>query len=403
MTKPTPITDLNGAITLAATSPDSHLFRLLFLLQSEQYHGVVARTESRNGPVLRFTVPVITSWICPDQRVSFWDKRDANPFFHYMESIWMLAGRDDVAFPAYFAKQIRQFSDDGETLNGAYGYRWRFYFNEGVDDADADQLDEAIRQLKENPASRRVILQMWDPVCDPVSAANGSKDVPCNTEVMFDAVNGKLNMTVVCRSNDIIWGATGANAVHFSILHEYVTAAAGLRAGTYHQVSNNLHVYTEFPVSKPLLDATDDPTPEEQRGDYPGEALDLYAVRGNSLFPMPLFASGVTVSEGEFDAALINIDFIEALKEEYADEPEIVKENFLSYFSTLTNSVEPSSSWQLHALVLQVAFMMHRELKQTAEAIEFLKEADIGPDWKLACVNWLQRRLDAAKAKEIAA
>jgi thymidylate synthase len=399
MNKPTPVTDLNGAITLAATSPDSHLFRLLYLLQSEQYHGVVAQTESRNGPVLRFTVPVITSWICPDQRVSFWDKRDANPFFHYMEAIWMLAGRDDVAFPSYFAKQIKQFSDDGETLNGAYGYRWRNFFDNG----NFDQLEDAIAQLKANPSSRRVILQMWHAVADPQSAAEGSKDVPCNISVMFDAVNGKLNMTVVCRSNDIIWGATGANVVHFSILHEYVSAAAGLRAGTYHQVSNNLHVYTEFPVSKPLLEATDDPTPEELRGDYPGEALDLYAARENGLFPMPLFRSNEVVDADEFDDVLLDTDFLDAIREEFDEDSVSRQQNIQAYIDALKEMAITGAGWRQHANVMQAAFIMHRELGQTSEAIEYLKEANIGPDWKLACVNWLQRRLDAAKAKEIAA
>ena len=44
--------------------------------------------------------------------------------------------------------------------------------------------------------------------------------------------NGRLQMTVHCRSNDIIWGTYGANAVHFSILQEYVAARIGVDLGT---------------------------------------------------------------------------------------------------------------------------------------------------------------------------
>jgi hypothetical protein len=50
---------------------------------------------------------------------------------------------------------------------------------------------------------------------------------------------------VCCRSNDIIWGAYGSNAVHFSVLQEYVAARTGFGVGTYHQFSNNYHAYVE--------------------------------------------------------------------------------------------------------------------------------------------------------------
>jgi hypothetical protein len=47
------------------------------------------------------------------------------------------------------------------------------------------------------------------------------------------------------RSNDMIWGAYGANAVQFSFLQEYLAAAIGAWVGTYRQVSNSFHVYPE--------------------------------------------------------------------------------------------------------------------------------------------------------------
>jgi len=53
-------------------------------------------------------------------------------------------------------------------------------------------------------------------------------------------------MTVFNRSNDIWWGAYGANAVHFSFLQEFVAAALSMHVGVYRQMSNNLHLYTEL-------------------------------------------------------------------------------------------------------------------------------------------------------------
>jgi hypothetical protein len=48
---------------------------------------------------------------------------------------------------------------------------------------------------------------------------------------------------VLNRSNDLIWGAYGANAVHFSFLLEVVAGYLSLPVGTYTQVSMNTHVY----------------------------------------------------------------------------------------------------------------------------------------------------------------
>lgn len=200
--------------------------------------------DSRNGPVLVSPYPVVTVYNRPERRVLVCAERDANPFFHLFESIWMLAGRNDVAFPAKFVGAMKQYSDDDETLHGAYGHRWRNHFG-------YDQLQMLIAELRANPETRRAVLSMWDgnhrsDASDLHVAANGGKDVPCNTHAYFDTLGGKLNMTVLCRSNDIIFGAYGANAVHFSILLEFVAAAVGLPMGVYRQFSNNFHAYTDL-------------------------------------------------------------------------------------------------------------------------------------------------------------
>src|SRR5258708_2083148 len=119
--------------------------------------------------------------------------RDANPFFHVMETLWMLAGRNDLPWLVRFNKRFASYSDDGgATQPGAYGYRWRNYFGH-------DQLMDIILELKQNPDSRRVVLAMWDggsraswSECgatteftqpgDFFNAVGGSADVPCNTQ-----------------------------------------------------------------------------------------------------------------------------------------------------------------------------------------------------------------------------
>lgn len=204
---------------------------------------------SRNGPVLAFPFPVTTTYSKPAERVLFSTLRNANPTFHLMEALWMVAGRRDVAFPATFVKNMRSFSDDGKTFWGAYGHRWREFFG-------WDQIAAAISELKTNPQSRRVVVSMWNGMgsttahhgeVDPdfIVGQRGGLDVPCNTHIYFDRRDGNLNMTVCCRSNDIIWGCYGANAVHMSFLQEYMAAAIGCPVGWYAQMSNDLHLYLD--------------------------------------------------------------------------------------------------------------------------------------------------------------
>jgi hypothetical protein len=94
---------------------------------------------------------------------------------------------------------------------------------------------------------------MWSFTCADLTGP--WKDRPCNTHVYFDCRGLRLNMTVCCRSNDMLWGAYGANVVHFSILQEVLAAEIGVPVGIYRQVSNNFHVYTNLPMVKEYLDS----------------------------------------------------------------------------------------------------------------------------------------------------
>lgn len=243
--------------------------------------------DSRNGRVLRAPGPVITETFHPRERVLFSALRDANPFFHLLESFWMLAGRNDTASLTGYVARMQDFSDDGTTLNGAYGYRWREHFG-------YDQLSEVISDLRLNPNSRRAVVAMWDGGqqvhsggsyaidSDLLKAARGSKDVPCNTHLYFDVIDRKLNMTVCCRSNDAVWGAHGANAVHFSILQEYMALACGYQVGSMYQLSNNYHIYVDRPDTQRLFKPEEDGKAETVL--YRG--VDMYKDDGTMVLPL---------------------------------------------------------------------------------------------------------------------
>lgn len=221
---------------------------LLYLMESKGHW-----TKSRAGLCIELPSPVTTVYLKPRERVLFAPERDANPFFHLMEALWMLAGRNDMEFITHYNRKMMDFSDDGATQHGAYGHRWRVHF--GI-----DQLDSIVELLKENPNSRRAVIQMYDCMTDIDVTEKALKDVPCNVVLhvqMRSDFRGAtfprvLDMELFCRSNDLIWGATGANAVHFSILQEYLAARLGVEVGALYQVSCNMHAYghTYTPISE---------------------------------------------------------------------------------------------------------------------------------------------------------
>jgi len=229
----------------------NHAFKSLV---ERVYSGTIStfETSSRYGDIIQVAEPVLITYTKPMERVLFSTTRDCNPFFHLYEALWMLAGKNTVKELVHYNPRMAEFSDDGQILSGAYGYRWRRMF--GV-----DQLDSVISELSKTPNSRRVVLNMWNPCdytdalgpitmpehSDSVLSMQNGKDIPCNTHAYFQISRGSLNMTVCNRSNDMIWGMFGANVFHFSILQEYIASCLNIPIGVYNQFTNNLHVYKE--------------------------------------------------------------------------------------------------------------------------------------------------------------
>lgn len=191
--------------------------------------------DTRNGKALTIEEPVFLEIARPCERVLFNKTRNCNPFFHVMEGLWMLSGRNDVEFVAQFNQGMRQYSDDGVTFNAAYGHRWRHHFG-------YDQIDKVCHLLSKDPGTRRCVISMWDGHED--LGGNG-RDYPCNTSITCRVVHGALDFIINNRSNDLIFGLCGANAVHMSMLQEYMAHRIGVGVGSWFHLTTNLHVYEQ--------------------------------------------------------------------------------------------------------------------------------------------------------------
>jgi hypothetical protein len=225
--------------------------------------------HSRNGPVLTIPDPVTLTIQYPRERVITDPVRNANPFFHVMEVVWMFAGQKNVEWIAQFNSGMRNYANEGK-INGAYGHRWLVRWG--------DQIGTVVDILSNDPDSRQAVITMWDPVHD---FAPHWKDRPCNTHVYFRVRDGWLDMTVCNRSNDYVWGMMGANAVHLTYLFELIAAAVGLGMGRYRVFTNNLHFYTDlYPngpeIYKTLIIDTIYPWANSYPILHPGEDLHLF-------------------------------------------------------------------------------------------------------------------------------
>jgi len=320
-----------------------------------QHHG--KKVVSRGMETVEMPGPVSTVYHNPTQRVLFDPVRDANPFFHLMESLWIIGGSNRVELPKYFMDSIDRFSDDGKTFHGAYGHRLRHAFG-------FDQLTAAISILRDKPDSRQVVLSIWDGRED---LGTVTKDLPCNDLIMLKVRDGKLNMTVCNRSNDAIWGAYGANVVQFSMLQEWLAASIGVNVGHYVQQSDSFHVYTDNPFWK---NACNDVHWIKTADDmYAFAEVQSYALATNTL-----------------DALIFRKDC-----EMLCHMAEEQNGDLLAY--------QYDSTYFKDVITPAIAAYMYYKDKMWAHAhiaVDNIKASD----WRVAMKQWIQRRQDKAAAKE---
>lgn len=329
------------------------------------------RRASRNGDVIVAIDPVTTAYRFPRERVVFWPERDANPFFHLVESLWMLAGRDDLATVERYVGRMREFSDDGETLHGAYGYRWRQWpeLDQQVGGFWGDQIGCVIDGLRADPDCRRQVVSMWRPNDD---LGRAGRDVPCNLAITFqlDASHEALDMATFCRSNDVIWGAYGANAVHLSMLQEYIALALGVEVGRWWQVSVNWHAYDNDQLRRCIDIASDGYVePYESTSD-----------RRPAVRPMALF-------EGPGEREAFDADLEPLLSET----PPVMARRYRTAFARAV-ALPMISAHIRYREELAAGTGARAKLTAIREARRPLADMPADNDWRRAAFEWLDRR-----------
>lgn len=201
----------------------------------------------------------------PRKRVIDHPVRKLNYGFMVGELLWILQGKNDLSI-THYNKQWSNFSDDGEILNGAYGQRiFNYDGGEGfvetrkedngmpvleLQEIKVNQFMQVYNRLKNDPESRQGTISLFDPTRDFAQ----TKDVPCTNWMRFSIRNGKLNMLVGMRSNDL-WFGYPYDVYNFTMLQEIMAGMLGVEVGKYTHVADSLHLYEmHFEQAKKMIE-----------------------------------------------------------------------------------------------------------------------------------------------------
>lgn len=105
-----------------------------------------------------------------------------------------------------------------------------------------NQIDYVVKELKRSGYSRRAQAIVWNPKVDINS---DGEDVPCLQRLWFRVIDGKLNMNIHMRSNDL-FKATFSNMIAFFGIQKEVAERLGVPVGSYCHVADSLHIYGSY-------------------------------------------------------------------------------------------------------------------------------------------------------------
>jgi thymidylate synthase len=184
---------------------------------------------SVRGKLTRESMQQLVSLSNPLERCIVVPARHNNVFASIAETMWVIAGRSDIAYLSNYLPRAVKFSDDGETWRAGYGPRLRHW--PGV-----DQFDAVVRTLTTAPTSRRAVMSIFDPSVD----YQDSLDVPCTNWLHFTVRDNKLDLSIAVRSNDIMWGFSGINTFEWSVVQEMMAHWLRSTISSRHCTSTNI-------------------------------------------------------------------------------------------------------------------------------------------------------------------
>ena len=127
------------------------------------------------------------------------------------------------------------WADENGSIGKAYGYQLgvKHHYPEG----DMDQVDKVLWDLKHNPASRRIMTNIYT-----FADLSEMALYPCAYSMTFNVTGKRLNAVLNQRSQDML-AANNWNVVQYAVLTMMLAQVSGLEAGEFVHVIADAHIY----------------------------------------------------------------------------------------------------------------------------------------------------------------
>lgn len=169
------------------------------------------------------------------------------------ELLWFLKGDTNIRFLNNHNVRIwDEWADETGDLGPVYGKQWRSW--EGADGQKHDQIKKAIELIKNNPNSRRIIVNAWN-----VGDLDKMALSPCHALFQFYVANGELSCQLYQRSADVFLGVP-FNIASYALLTMMMAQVCNLKPGTFVHSFGDVHLYNNH-IEQAKLQLTRKPYP----------------------------------------------------------------------------------------------------------------------------------------------
>ena len=169
------------------------------------------------------------------------------------ELLWFLRGDTNVKYLQDNGVRIwNEWADENGDLGHIYGYQWRSWPD--YDGGHIDQISEVIRQIKETPDSRRLLVSAWN-----VADLGRMNLPPCHLLFQFYVADGRLSLQLYQRSADTFLGVP-FNIASYALLLQMVAQVCGLQPGEFIHTTGDTHLYLDH-LEQARLQLTRTPRP----------------------------------------------------------------------------------------------------------------------------------------------
>ena len=169
------------------------------------------------------------------------------------ELLWFISGNTNVKYLQENGVRIwNEWADENGDLGPVYGYQWRSWPTGNGE--HIDQLSNVIEQIKQNPDSRRLIVNAWN-----VAHVDSMALPPCHTMFQFYVAEGKLSCQLYQRSADVFLGVP-FNIASYALLTMMIAQVCDLEPGEFIHTLGDAHIYTNH-LEQVQTQLTRDPKP----------------------------------------------------------------------------------------------------------------------------------------------